>query len=1284
MARSGRFRFRLTAALVVLAAAVMLVFRLGAGWPLARTLLNGTVLQPFGWEVEGGTVRWGLVPWVQIEATDLTVHGEGWRVTLGHGACEISGWDLLFGRLQIRDLDVRHLEVLGGGKNDDASRAGWPSAELIRRVLRRLEIGRLSWSDVILEPSGGPALAIESLRAHTERHSANPTLRIDALHALVTQDEPLALDLANLDIVATGEAIRICADEVAIGEECLHLEAELQPAGQVMQWRVRLQFVDFSLKGLQPLLDSTLTRSESRLRGRLTLWGGDPGLNFSGRVSGRVDPIDLDADTLQGYWDGHEIVLTEGRGRVRDMWVETEQAAIDPRTQNYRVSGRVRDVDPVRDLSFLTETQLRGEVRFTGSHFGGDEFWIDLYGKELAGTLWGLPLSGSALRFRYAKRKIEIDSLEVSWPAAQVRANGKVDLDARSMWWEGRLSVSKDSPFLAHFVPVDGLQGELQANARVAGPLSSPRLTATYSGTNLEYGALRLADYRGEADLDSVFTQPVGQVFLRGNGHLGTLPVRIDESRLTARGRSLMLRSFTAHQGIRRIQAAGPLWIENGIRGELSSLTMDSPFGAAEVSGGVSFRGADGHFALADTELRLARGSVSLSGSYDSRAGLDLDVVPHAVDLARLARLLGGDSKWVSGRLSGRASIAGEFANPEVRSQLEVSGARVGPVDLGRMTATLTLRDGGLRIAGAEARNEDAELHVSGVYPLGPQVGWWPSATTTDTMAFEMRAGGWDLEELGALVGIDSLAGRLGGSAEFSGRLTAPTVAAEVQANDLEVRGDRYGTVSLDGVIAGGGLQMDLRSASGSTARGVIPLEFCLAPPHLAPGPAPVDLQLELRDFDIGFVRHLVPDVTQARGRLDFSGELRGALPWPEAYGQARLEDGWVKLLWMDIPVHNIGGEAQVAGPWVDLHAHGQMGAEGRVQTDGKLRWEHFVPVDYNLEVDGRKVPVGWFPDLRAVVDARLKFTENLHISGKVDVREAVYSRDFGAAPQPIPPPPLPGEATPFRLSYDVEVHGDRHLWLRNTEAQMELRGDLRIQSFPDPADVELPFGIQGELEVIRGTYTILGKNRFTIERGSIQMLDPLILDPDVEIEASAVLRERVRSADGRRFESRPLPVHVAMHGKFFSDLSYEFTDRSQGDVPIPIEDVVLLLTFGRRRAAADAEGLYDPATAAADASAITAQLLESKVRKLLDISVEIGTGSVSPLESLDETYVGLGKYLNPRFFVYYSQYLSADPRRKLGVEYTLTDHVLLAGELDETDEIGPHYNVDLRYRLEY
>lgn len=1272
-------RWRVAALLLVMALLTAVAFRSGAGWPLTRGLANRVLLAPIGCELTGGEVRWSLFPSIQLHAKELSLRGKNWRIALGELHSSLSGWSLARGRLQVEELLIYGLEVSSGG--GDGGGGGLPDWPRLQALLARCQCNRIELRDIRFDPAGGPSVELENLQGRLGGEPESSYLELESVHAFFAVDEALSLDVAHLRVSFDETEIQICAEEIALGNERLALRALLRP-GPAPSWRAHLDFDDLSLQAIQPLVDSDLTRAQSRLDGSISVRSAESGLAFSGRLSGHVRPIDLHADSVSGYWDGQEIVLTHTRGRVRGMQVEVELAAIDPRTQNYRVECRAKDIDLERDLSFMTETRLAGQLRFQGSHFGGEDFWINLQGEELQGELWGLGLANGALQLRYQGGMLDFDSLDVQWPGARYRGSGRVNLNHSTMRWEGHLSLHHESPFTPHFVPLSDFACSVEADGRLVGPVRTPRLTATYAGTRLQYGALVLDQLRGEVDLDSLFHQPTGLAFLRGEGLLGVLPLRVEDTRLEVHGRDVGLTEMLAHQGRRRIRAAGSLWIEEGVRGDLAELSLDSALGGVVAADTVHFTAGEEGFRLAPVQLLVAGGQAELQGTYAEEPGLGMTLNATNIKLDRLARMGGAPPQWTKGTLDARAEIAGTFANPRINSTLGVTGLVLGPATIGDLRGNVRLEDGALHVQELRAAQGSSLLHVRGEYPLGPQLGWQPVPGREQSIALATEVHDWSLAALGALVGLDSLQGRVDGEVELGGSLESPTLDLNTRVHDLLVLDDPYAAVALAARYEAGELSVDAGDESGSIVRGAIPLRFSLAPIEFRPAAEPLDLDLNLRDFDAAFLRHLIPDVTSARGRLSFTGQLRGHLPWPSAHGELALEDGRVQLIWMNVPLHDLSGRATVEGDRTTLlEGRGRLGAEGQFTAAGKIQTEDFVPVDYDLQLRGQRLPVGWLPDLRAVVDADLRFTRNLHISGDVDVREAIYTRNFGEDPEPLPPPLLPGEEGPMVLSYDLYINGDRNIWLRNAESEMELEGNLHLVSLLEYE--ELPFMIQGELDVIRGTYTILGKNTFNIDEGEVRMLDPSILDPEIEVEASATLRERVRNTDGS-YQSQALPVRLNLRGNFFSDLSYEFTDLGNGEAVIPIEDVVLLLTFGRRRASVEQQGLYDPGTAAADASAITAQLLESRVSELLDISVEIGTGTVSPLESLDETYVGLGKYLNDRLFVYYSQYLSADPRRKLGVEYALTNHVLLGGELDDTDANASHYNVDLRYRLEY
>ena len=1282
MGGRSRGKRRMWWILAAMAIAVVLVNRIGAGWPVTRALLNRTLLQPKGYELVGGRVRWALVPRVRIDGSDLLLRGPGLEVVLPRVHAELSGFELLAGRLGVSDLRASRIEVSLAEGEGEGGTPVVPDPRLVRMALERFRFDRIVLADLCASIGDATTLDLALLRGALTGRDEGPTLVIDTLAATLGLSEPLALRAAGTEIVARTDRYSASRLGAWIGESRIEGTGSLRPGEAGPIWEARLHLDEFSLQSIRPLIDETITRAESRVNGRLQVRGEADTIHFAGRGRGHVDPIVFDADTVSGWWDGREIVVSRMEGVVEGIEIVATEAAIDPRTQDYRLKGRASGVAIEPYLDFMAGTELNGPVELRGSHFGGEELWLDVRAPKLRGRVFDLEMPDGALHLRYALGRYDFDGLRVGLEGARVDATGMVDPDEDSMRWEGHLSLDPDAAFFERFVPVEGLRGALEGDGRLSGPLETPRLTATYGGRSMEYGAFVLDSFEGEVDLDSVFHHPSGRAAIRGQGLLGVLPIRIDESELEVDARDLYLDRLLMRQDRRDIRATGPLRIDEGISGELIELALDSPMGGAVALDTVLFRADSSGFRLDPVAFHLGGGNLSLEGFWRVAEGLDIDFSVEEIDLTRLARLGGAGHDAVSGSLRASGRLEGTFENPKVEGEWSIGELSIGSAYLGSVEAKAGLDNGRVRFDRLRAGHGGSAIRISGEYPLGPQIGWNPAPGPLDEIDLSVELREWSLAELGALVGLDSLAGRVDASARLSGTLTSPTLSLSCDAVEPAVLGDRYADLTIEAEFDAGKLNLAARDRAGSQALGTLPFVFCLAPLSFAPSDEALDVELSLRDFDAAFLRHLVPDIESASGALRFDGHLDGHLPWPDAHGELSVDGGRVRLIWMNAPLHSISGSARVDGPRTILdRAEGKMGRTGRFTVSGSLTTRDYVPIDYDLGVKGKRLPIDWIPDLRAEVDADLRFTRNVHISGDVSVHEAIYSRAFGEEPEPIPPPALPGEELPFVLSYDLALVGDRNLWLRNSEADMELRGRLHLESLLDYD--ELPFTIQGELEVIRGTYTLLGKNRFEIESGRIEMPDPSILDPEMQVEAGAVLRERVRDEQGG-YRSESLPVHLSLEGKFFSDLTYQFTDLSQGRAPIPIEDMILLLTFGRRRAAVDQGGLYDQTSAAADASAITAQLLESRVREFLDISLDISTGRSSPLESLDETYVGLGKYLNDKLFVYYSQYLSADPRRKLGVEYAFIDHVLVAGELDETDPNAPRYNVDLRYRLEY
>ena len=1286
------------AAVFVLLLILAVVAPMGAFWPLIRSGLNRSLLAPMGLELQGGHVGVGLVPSLRVSARDVALvprfTEEGLRCRVAKLDARMQILPLLRGRVRLSRVAIDSLDIeslVTTSTADDGPGIG-------TALLRRVQVDDLRMTSLrkrVFAPESADGAPIQDLHLAYARMSLGGVpggveVHLDSLDLISNAPHDIALSGLSGDITIHRHGVsarqlrgrsgptRFAVDLTA-GDGLVELDAQLE---------------HFEMRLARPLMDHSITGVPSSLDGEVQIRLEDGDLAMQGNLCGWFGPLDLDADSLAIRWDGTFVHLDHASGSFAGIRVHVDEGFIDSRTEDYEARGDILGLDLGRYFSWTGPTNLTGAVSLAGAHFSNDNLWLDLEAEGVHGSLLDLDLLDGKGAGRYEAGNLWIDRSNLRWRGTSLRSKGTIHEPDPGAGHELALAISAsieaDSPLIDRFVPVDDVSARLEIDGRVIGPTGAPRLTATYGGEDFEYAGLVVGPFRGELDLDSLWTRPTGQVSFRGReGGMGIFP--LDEAELTirARGRRLDVSEFRFETGARRLQGAGTFFLKDGFKARLVDLRFSTPGVVARASSAVELEHARGRTDLGPVALNIAGGTFDLSGGWDDIGGLDLDYRATGLDLSQLVRFWGAPGS-ADGILDARGAVGGDWTDPTIEATVSAKDVRLGPMGFGRTVGEMRLHHGALEISNLRSVHAGGLVELKGVYPVGPHMGWNPAPDVDLPVDLTIRTEALDLARVGPALfeGSDVVAGELDGEVRISGRLDHPSFLGQGAVDNLRVAHDSYGDVELDVGYSDATLSISGVAGQKVSAEGTLPIVFCPVGRRIEFGDEPVDVATRLDSLDIAFVRHLVPDVDRARGHLNFEGRLGGSLPWPTAHGQVGLDDGWVKIAWMGNALSQVRARGTIDGAKLRIdQVAGRMG-RGRWEAQGDIKVRDYVPIDYRMDVRGSYIPVDWVPELRAVVDVDLAFRDNVLITGDVEVRDALFTRDFGEEPEPLPPPPLPGEEM-LVLRYDLDVNAERNVRLRNRDAQMELKGAFTIHNLASskvPATGEIvPFCMVGELEVIRGIYTVLGKSTFEVEDGRIRMLDPFVLDPEVEATATATIRERTQDLSGD-FTTNTLPVELTLGGNFFSDLTYEFRDVSGGGAGeiIPTEDVVLLLTFGRRRAAVAGGGLYDSETLLADAGALTAQLLEARVREVLDITLDISTGTVSPFESLDETYVGLGKYVNDRLFVYYSQYLSADPRRKVGVEYNLSDRVLLSGEVDETDIGDSDYNVDLRYRVEY
>lgn len=394
-----------------------------------------------------------------------------------------------------------------------------------------------------------------------------------------------------------------------------------------------------------------------------------------------------------------------------------------------------------------------------------------------------------------------------------------------------------------------------------------------------------------------------------------------------------------------RVEAPWPLagvaTISAALSGSAQAPTLEGRITADRVAVGTL---AAEELAL---DLRLDRGVLSVSqaaartlgGALEALLSIDLarpesariGVRGRGLSVAELEPLL-GTSIGVSARLDFAAEAEGDPARPERlrgRAQIEARAVRVealagaGP---GTVHARGTFAGGVLDLEAAEARWPGLRLAGQG------------RAATEGPRGLRIT-GSADLARLGALLGVEPLAGKADLDAEIRGSWTAPAATGR-----LELRSPGAGAIAVDraeiafeltppafrverGIVAAG------RSRIAVTARGDWPAALPLR--SLRPEHVRGRLEVRTDGARIEDLAPLLPAPLRGSGDLAAAGEAEGTLAAWRASGQ--LDSARIELPGAP-PIRDLAVSVRAAPGRVEVSALSARVLGGPVAARGEWR----------------------------------------------------------------------------------------------------------------------------------------------------------------------------------------------------------------------------------------------------------------------------------------------------------------------------------------------------------
>jgi hypothetical protein len=1166
---------------------------------------------------------------------------------------------LLDGRLLLRvaeddlELEAPRLSLVGeladsGDSYELMLRCPLVELRVAKAIALQAELSLLAQADgagaeirqFFLEAAGG-GVRLYSTRGSV-RDYASPKLDIDAVLAAGIEDVFSTLPEAEAEITGDVEITgRVWGPAVDLSAEGALRGTKALVYGQpIRSWKA-----DWRFRGTELTLDPVeLLAVGGRIAGAVDL-------RFGGEESGLAAEATLEDLDLGALLRANEVPVSElpvtisGRAtyRLPGFVAEEGQGSVD---------AALHDASPLLPLTGTVPLEIAGAtLKVTGAtvHLGEEgslyaDFRLDPDGRMALDAAFAL--ENDALWERLTR--VFPDPLAELPAPGWSRAEGRFSLSGAVTSPRLQAAVTVSEPRFAGMAG-QSLQGVLElADTR----LSVNDLDLAVAGGRVR-GSLALDTEKAGAEtgLPSRVTAPaLLRVVPLEQAHL-----ELNDLDLAALGRMFAMEELGAGRisgrldlgpgdaGERRLEAT--LEAAGAAFGPLADLDLTTSWSLAPDGGAARLR--LGRSGRAPGALLDATCNLSATGALAGSARLGPLPVSMIVTAFPEAPLSGGV-------LTGKLELGGTTELPEWRLTLHSRDLSLSEQPLRDLDLQAS---GGLATAQGELTDPEGRLRA--------RIDW--SAESGLHIAAGLN--GWRLDPgLAAWIGLpEELQVQAAGNIDWRLAPDQPAPGTlELVLDDLRAR---YGEWEL---AVENGLEAGYREGA-----------LHLAPTRITDGRSTMTLALELDDqgglegsaegaIDLGAFGGLIPGIEDLKGTAQTDLQLAGSTSRPRLEGFAQIAGASVRIPDLNLTVEDIEAGIRLEPNLVALDYFGGVTAEGQVLAGGELTLAGLSPRYLDLWLDAGRVELRMIKGLQGFADAELTCTGPLdrlvlggdvyltetEYRGRVDYRSLIVeeSKAVLSFRSRLFEPVEDTTAEAGGPALNIRVRTRDNVRIKNNLADLELSADLLVQG--TTANIQL----FGRMEALEGRI-VYGGRSFELESATMDFVDPLSIDPYVELRASA--------------EVSGYLLRLALDGRLLG----QFTVQLSSEPPLNDIDLWALLALGRTtEQMSDAGGSY---TATEAASILTGQI-QDEIEKRMTMLGGFDEVMINPIYSDTNASAAarftVKKRLGERLSVTYSTDIASSGQQLMFIEYRLNDRLVLVGERTEDGSVG----ADIRFHLEF
>lgn len=389
---------------------------------------------------------------------------------------------------------------------------------------------------------------------------------------------------------------------------------------------------------------------------------------------------------------------------------------------------------------------------------------------------------------------------------------------------------------------------------------------------------------------------------------------------------------------------------------------------------------------------------------------------------------------------------------------------------------------------------------------------------------------------------------------------------------------------------------------------------------------------------------------------------VRGTMKRPDLSGNVSIADAGVSFIDLPNGLSDINGNFIFNENRLQIQSLTARSGGGKLDVGGFITYRNGLYFD--LTARGKDVRLRYPPGISSAADADLRYTGTTRsslLSGEILVtRFGLNPRfDFALYLARSKQPPTVPKANPIfdNLRLDVRVTSTPELRVETSLAKISGDVDLRLRGTASrPA-------VLGKVNIVEGDI-FFNATKYKLERGDITFTNPVRIEPIMNIEASA----RVREYD----------ITLGFHGSI-DKLGTTY----RSEPPLPTADIIALLALGRTREDAALNQQPTQSFSETASNAILGQALNAavsnRIQKLFGVSRIKIDPQVGGPENNPNARLTIEQQVNNNITLTYITNLSQSAQQIIQAEFNVNRNVSIVVVRDQNGVLG--FDVRVRQR---